>query len=49
LIAGFKNLLVTAMTGSGDADDIQFVFADDPVQVCIDEIQSGRGTPMPEE
>ena len=39
----------TAMTGADDIDHVQIVFFDQPVQVHIDEVQPGRGAPMPEQ
>ena len=37
------------MTGTDDIDHVQIVFFDQPVQVDINEIQPGRGAPMPEQ
>src|SRR5215510_11929593 len=36
----------TSMTGTDDADDLGIALGDDPVQVCIDEIETSRCSPM---
>src|SRR6266851_6871348 len=36
----------TAVPRTGDVNDIQIVFFDNPVEVNVNEVQSGRGAPM---
>src|ERR1700733_14715451 len=38
-----------AMSGPDDGDHVQIALDDDAIQVCVDEIQPGRGTPMPQQ
>ncbi len=38
----------TAMTGTDDINHVQIVFFDQPVQVYVNEVEPGRGAPMPE-
>jgi len=38
-----------AVAGSGDVDDVGFAVADDPVQVRVDEVESRRGAPVPQQ
>src|SRR5579859_3941423 len=39
----------TTVSGAGDIDHAQIVFLDDPVQVHVDEIESGCRAPMAEQ
>jgi hypothetical protein len=35
--------------GTGDVDHVEIVFLDQPVEVNVDEIQTGCGSPVPEQ
>ena len=37
------------MAGSGDEDDVGVAVADDAVQMRVDQVQPGRGAPMPQQ
>jgi hypothetical protein len=39
----------TAVPGPGDVEHVEVVFLDDAVQVDIDEVQAGRGSPVPQQ
>ena len=39
----------SAVTGTGDEDHVEVMHFDEAVQVDVDEVQSGRGTPVAEE
>src|SRR6516165_2955574 len=38
-----------AMAWASDINHVEIIFLDDPVQMNVDEIQSWRGAPMPQE
>lgn len=46
---GVGNQSGPTVARSGDVDDVRVAVADDPVQVCIDEVEPGRGAPVSEQ
>src|SRR6516165_7348043 len=45
---GVRDQTRPAMSGAGDIDHVEVVLFDHPVEVHVDEIQTGRSSPMPE-
>src|SRR6185312_10333059 len=45
---GVRDQAGPTMAWSRDVDHVQIVLLDDPIQLNIDEVQSGRGPPMSE-
>ena len=38
-----------AVSGAGDINHVEIVFIDDPVQVDVNKILTGRGSPVPQQ
>ena len=49
LEVGVRDEAGTAVPGAGDVDHVEVVLLDHPVQVDVDEVQPGRGSPVAEE
>src|SRR6185437_10416094 len=49
LQVGVRDQTGTAMTGAGNVDYVEIVLVDHPIEVSVDEVQSGRCSPVPEE
>ena len=49
LKVGVRDQAGAAMPGTGDVDHVQIVLLDHPVQMDVDEVQTGRGAPVAQE